>query len=115
MAREHLAEFAQTITTPQFPRVIATPSQTRWCPPSQGLVKINCDGATFKDQNKSGIGVVIRDENGMVLASMAKQIPQLYTALEIEAMVASTVLSFATQVGFHSASWSLTHWCWLRH
>ena len=101
-AREHLAEFTQNITTPQFPWVTATPSQIIWCPPSQGLVKINCDGATFKDQNKSGIGVVIRDENGMVLASMAKQLPQLYTALETEAMVASTTLSFATQVGFHS-------------
>ena len=37
----------------------------------------------------------------MVLASMAKQIPQLYTALEIEAMAASSVLSFASQLGFH--------------
>ena len=37
----------------------------------------------------------------MVLASMAKQIPQLYTALEAEAMAAATTLSFATQLGFH--------------
>ena len=37
----------------------------------------------------------------MVLASMAKQIPQLYTALEVEAMAAATTLSFATQLGFH--------------
>ena len=65
-------------------------------------MKINCDSATFKDQNRSGIGVVICDENIMVLASMAKQLPQLYTALEIKAMAASTALSFATQVGFHS-------------
>ena len=101
-AREHLAEFAQAITTPQGPQVIATPSQTRWHPPSQGLVKINCDAATFKEQNKSGIGVEICDENSIVLASMAKQIPQLYTALEIEAMAASTALAFATQVGFHN-------------
>ena len=64
-------------------------------------MKINCDGATFKEQNKSGVGVVIRDRNRMVLASMAKQIPQLYTALEIEAMAASSVLSFASQLGFH--------------
>ena len=101
-ARERIVEFAQTIPMPPYPQVIATPSQTRWRPPSQGLVKINCDGATLKDQKKSGIGVVIRDENSMVLASMAKQLPQLYTALEIEAMAASTTLKFATQVGFHS-------------
>ena len=64
-------------------------------------MKINYDNATFKDQKKSGIGVVIRDENGMVLALMAKHLQQLYMALEIEAMAASTALTFATQVGFH--------------
>ena len=64
-------------------------------------MKINYDNATFKDQKKSGIGVVIRDENGMVLALMAKHLQQLYIALEIEAMAASTALTFATQVGFH--------------
>ena len=75
--------------------------QTRWRPPHLDLVKLNCDGATFKEQNKSDVGVVIRDENGMVLASMAKQIPQVYMALEFEAMAASTALSFASQLGFH--------------
>ena len=100
-AKDHIVEFAQTYTTPLFPRVTTTPPQTRWRPPHLDLVKINCDGATFKAQNKSGVGVVIRDRNGMVLASMAKQIPQLYTALEIEAMAASTALSFASQLGFH--------------
>ena len=75
IARERIVEFAQTIPMPPYPQVIATPSQTRWRPPSQGLVKINCDGATFKDQKKSSIGVVIRDENSMVLALMAKQLP----------------------------------------
>ena len=67
------------------------------------MVKINCDGATFRDQKMSGVGVVIRDNSGMVLASMSKQLPQLYSALEVEAMVASTALSFATQLGFQRA------------
>ena len=101
-ARELTAEFAQSITSPLLPRVTATPPQTRWRPPHLGLVKINCDGATFKEQNKSGVGVVIRDGNGLVLASLAKQITQLYTALEVEAMAAATALSFAAQLGFHS-------------
>ena len=63
--------------------------------------KINCDRATFRDQKNSGVGVVIRDDNDMVLASMSKQLPQLYSALEVEAMAASTTLSFASQLGFH--------------
>ena len=67
-----------------------------WHPPTQGMVKINCDGTTIRDQKKSGVGVVIRDDNGMVLASMAKQLPQLYTALEVKAMAASIAFSFAS-------------------
>ena len=56
------------------------------------MVKINCDGATFRDEKISGVGVVIQDDSGMVLASMSKQLPQLYSALEVEAMAASTAL-----------------------
>ena len=67
------------------------------------MVKINCDGATFRDQKISGVSVVIQDDSGMVLASMSKQIPQLYSALEVEAIAASTALSFASQLGFHQA------------
>ena len=114
-AKDHIVEFAQTYTTPLFPRVTTTPPQTKWRPPHLDLVKINCDGATFKEQNKSGVGVVIRDRNRMVLASMAKQIPQLYTALEIEAMAASSALSFASQLGFTEVFWSPTLWFWSRH
>ena len=103
-ASELTAEFAQSITPTLPPRVTAVYSQTRWRPPQFGSVKINCDGATFKKQNRSGVGVVIRDENGLVLASLSKQFPQLYTALEVEAMAAATALSFAVQLGFHSGT-----------
>ena len=113
-AREFTAEFAQSITSPLLPRVTATPPQTRWRPPHLGLVKINCDGATFKEQNKSGVGVVIRDGNGLILASLAKQIPQLYTALEVETMAAATALSFAAQLGFTVAFWNRTLCYWFR-
>ena len=104
LASELTAEFAQFITPTLPPPVTAVYSQTRWRPPQFGSVKINCDGATFKEQNRSGVGVVIRDENGLVLASLSKQFPQLYTALEVEAMVAATALSFAVQLGFHSGT-----------
>ena len=37
-------------------------------PPPDGCVKINFDGATFNDINKAGLGVVIRDRFGQLLA-----------------------------------------------
>ena len=75
MAKEHVTEFAQTVPLPPYPCLAATLTQTRWRPPTQGMVKINCDRATFRYPKKSSIGVVIRDDNGMVLASMSKQLP----------------------------------------
>ena len=40
-----------------------------WKPPLVDFVKINVDRAVFHDENKSGIGVVIRNHEGQVLAS----------------------------------------------
>ncbi|XP_050248536.1 uncharacterized protein LOC126695761 [Quercus robur] len=91
------------VPLPPFPRLAVDSTQTRWHPPPHGMVKINCDGATFRNQKKSGVGVVIQDDNSMVLVSMSKQLPQLYSALEVEAMAASTALSFASRLGFHWA------------
>ena len=103
MTKELVIEFAQTVPLPPYPRLATNSTQTWWRPPTQGMVKINYDGATFKDQKKSGVGVVIRDDNSMVLASMSKQLPQLYSALEVEIMAASIALLFASQLGFHRA------------
>ena len=52
------------------------------------FVKVNFDGAVFSDSNKSGVGVVIRDNNGDVLASFSEKIFQAYKAEETEALVA---------------------------
>ena len=63
------------------------------------LVKINFDGALFSKENKLGIGVVIRDENGLVLGSYTKRLSQAYSAMEIEAMAAATTLVFSSEMG----------------
>ena len=50
--------------------------RVRWKPPGQGTLKINFDGAILVEENCSRLGVVIRDEKGLALASMAVRIPQ---------------------------------------
>ena len=67
------------------------------------LVKINFDGAVFSKENKSGIGVVVRNENGLVLGSCTKRLSQAYSAMEIETMVATTALVFASELGVRQA------------
>uniref|UniRef100_A0A7N2L004 RNase H type-1 domain-containing protein n=1 Tax=Quercus lobata TaxID=97700 RepID=A0A7N2L004_QUELO len=44
--------------------------QHSWLPPSNQLYKVNVDGAVFKERKESGVGVIIRDVNGLVVAAM---------------------------------------------
>ena len=63
------------------------------------MVKINFDGAIFKIENKSGIGVVVRDHTGAVLASMAQSFSPALTPVEIKAVAAARALEFGLETG----------------
>jgi len=65
-----------------------------------GCLKINFDRATFKDINKAGLGVVIRNGFGQVLASLSEHIQLPFSSDLVEAMATTRVLSFATELGF---------------
>ena len=69
--------------------------QQRWVPLPANLVKINLDGAIFSKDNFSRVRAVIRDENGLVLGSCSKHLPQAYSAVEVEALAAATALALA--------------------
>ena len=73
-----------------------------WRAPPAGFVKINFDGAVFDEANMSGVGVVIRDSYGEVLASCSEKISQAYEAEVIEALAAQKALSFAQELGFQN-------------
>ena len=74
----------------------------RWRALQVGFVKVNLNGAVFEDSNRSGVGVVIRDSNGAVLASCSEKIFQAYKAEETEALAAQKALSFAHELGFQN-------------
>ena len=76
-----------------------TVRRVRWKPPDPGSYKINFDGATFVEENCSGLGVIVRDEAGLVIAAMATRVPQLLQAIEIEALAANIALEFAQEMG----------------
>ena len=71
-----------------------------WSSPQDGLVKINFDRAIFSESNQSGVGVVIRDNNGPVLASCSEKIHQAYKPDEVEALAALKAVTFAHELGF---------------
>ncbi|XP_065630298.1 uncharacterized protein LOC136067864 [Quercus suber] len=74
----------------------------KWRAPQASFVKVNFDGAVFDDANKSGVGVVIRDSYGDVLASCSEKILQAYKAKVTEVLAAWKALSFAHELGFQN-------------
>ena len=56
-----------------------------WVPPSLGLCKINVDGALSCTKKLAGIGVVIRDHRGRILAALCRKIRAQLGVLEVEA------------------------------
>lgn len=51
--------------------------QTKWKPPDRGEYKTNYDGTVFGDVNEAGLGVLIRNDKGRFMVTLAKKIPFL--------------------------------------
>ena len=69
VSKERLEEFTAVIPPkpPPYPK-----PRIVWKPPSTNMLKINFDGAVFRKENRSGVGVVIRNFEGLVLASLSQ-------------------------------------------
>ena len=57
------------------------------------------DGAVFSNSNILGVGVVARNSNGQLIASLPQLFNQAYKAIEIEAMEATWASEFAVELG----------------
>ena len=52
-----------------------------WKPPTAETSKTNVDGAIFENEGEAGIGVVIRNSHGKVMASLSVKIPILSSVM----------------------------------
>ena len=69
-----------------------------WKPPPSEFFKINFEDVVFHHEKKSGIGVVIRDHRGLVIASCSKSVHQELCSDDIEATAAGWALAFALEI-----------------
>ena len=72
-----------------------------WSPPPMLRCKINVDRAIFKAHEAVGIGVLICDSHGQVVAALSKKINAPLGALEAKAKAFEDGLQFAKDVGIH--------------
>lgn len=72
----------------------------RWYPPPSNWVKLNCDGALFFDQNKIGIGAILRDAQGSVIMALSKGEEEFLEPEIVEAMAVLRGLQICLNIGF---------------
>ena len=66
-----------------------------------GLIdKVNVDAIVFSDINALQIGVVVRNERGEVMASLAAKGPSVQDSEEVEVMACQKELQFGVDAGF---------------
>ena len=64
------------------------------------FVKINFDGALFGESNEVGLGVVIRNSEGEVMAAFFEKIMKPPVVETVELLAAHRVVAFSLEVGF---------------
>lgn len=99
-AREDLAAFQNANVRHVPPTTIGGSTTSLWLAPPVNFVKVNWDAAVDIAHGKMEIGVVIRNSNGEVLASLAAPKASIIAPDTAEAMAALKAVSFSRDLGF---------------
>ena len=99
VVHRHLQEFQQVRLCPSKKVHSKRP---RWKPPDAGFMKANFDGVIFEGLKAAGIGVVVRNEHGKVVAALAEQIPILDSVFTLETLVARCAVHFVQELGLRN-------------
>ena len=88
-----------------YPLPIPTRPQPKpkWSVPPSNKYKINYDGAISEVDNISGIGVIVRNCNSEVIASLVQQVEQAFQPLQVEAIAACRAVEFGSEIGVDCA------------
>ncbi|KAK9997016.1 hypothetical protein SO802_021702 [Lithocarpus litseifolius] len=92
-----LAEFQQGKQQQQPKK---RPGPVRWQPPPVDTVKANFDGAVFRADQEAGIGVVLRNNEGHVLAALSERVMMPVSVEVLEMLAARRAALFAWNLAF---------------
>nr|POE77153.1 putative ribonuclease h protein [Quercus suber] len=99
MAVDNLLEF-RLASPPPPPRAAPIIRTVKWSPPPPGWLKINFDGAIFSSKGLAGLGAIIRNDKGLVMAAYTQSIP-LPTSVEmVEVLAARSAIGFLRELHF---------------
>ena len=99
----HLVEEFLSATEVKTEHLVEPMPVVSWQPPCQGYYKVNIDGVVFSDRKQAGVGVLIRDGAGEVVAALSKKWKWPLGAIEAEAKALEARVGFAKDVGIRDA------------
>ena len=99
-AKEYLRDFKILIHVPQLPQQVAT---RKWSPPPSATLKTNFDGAMFGQLDEVGIGIVIRNSEGKVMAAFTEKIQKPSSVEILELLAVRHAFLFSAETRFSSS------------
>ena len=84
------------------PRMAVQSMNLHWKPPNLGVYKVNFDGALFLEQRCTGLGLVVRDSVGLVMAALSQRVRLPGSADVVEALAARRAICFAQELNLHN-------------
>lgn len=74
------------------------PQEVSWCPPTAPQLKVSVAGATFLAQGATGIGVIVGNDKGEVLAALSRRLSEPLEAIEGEAKAFEARVQFVKDI-----------------
>ena len=75
-------------------------SREAWKPPLESAFKLNFDAAIFSKVNRSGVGAIIRNYKGELMAAMSARGPIVYSSEEGELLTCRKAIEFSNDAAF---------------
>ena len=93
LAVDNLLEFQRASALPLRPSPSISPA--KWSSPPSGWLKVNFDGATFPSKNLAGLGAIICNDKGLVMAAFSQPIPLSTSVETVEVLAARSAVCLA--------------------
>lgn len=98
-AMNFLLEFQKAKWCIEGAPVSKTPGHTNWCIPDEGALKLNVDATLFNELSFMGVGIIIRNDRGVVLATQSIKIIGKFNPLTVELCAIRAGLVFPSKMG----------------
>ena len=72
-------------------------------PPPQDCFKTNFDRALFNESDEASLGIVIRNSEGQVMATLLEKIKKPPSVVTLDLLVARRVAAFVSKTGFQQS------------